>query len=174
MELSSEGGEEKQRTKDSKQAKIFGKERQEDMKRMNTSNMRFVTGAFLSVLGGFLSIIDFTLVFAKIIMESAGVILAYLSVWYVTGVTLGLLVILGTLLEYRGCKTGKYMIMIPPLTFPLSFFLILLPKAGTLIPLLYYYPFVGSHWLLLSLIGGFIMLKPRKRTNVEGNENAQA
>jgi len=169
MEQSSEIDKEKQRTKALKQ-----REDMKDMKKMNASTMHFVIGAFLSVLGGVLSIIDFSLVCAKIIMESVGVILAYLIAWYVIGVTLGLLVILGTLLEYRGCKTSRYMIMIPPLTFPLSFFLTLLPKAGTLIPLLYYYPFVGSHWLLLSLIGGFIMLKQRKRTNVGGNENVQA
>jgi hypothetical protein len=130
-------------------------------------------GGFLSVLGGVLSIVDFSLVCANIIMESIGVILPYLIAWYVVGVTLGLLVIVGTLLEYRGCKSGRYMIMIPPLAFPLSFFLILLPKAGALIPLLHYYPFVGSQWLLLSLIGGFIILKQGKRTNAGGNENVQ-
>jgi hypothetical protein len=133
---------------------------------MNVSTADFLVGAFLSVLGGVLSIIDFSMVYKNTIAESIGVISADLIAWYVVGVTLGLLVILGTLLEYRGYKAGRYMIMIPPLAFPLSFFLILLPHAGTLIPLLHYYPLVGSQWLLLSLIGGFVMLKQQERTDL--------
>jgi hypothetical protein len=129
-------------------------------------NMNFtIIGVFLSVLGGLLSIIDFTVVFVKILSGSVGVLLEYLAAWYILGVGLAFLAILGAVLAFRGHKFGGYMIIISSLAFPLSFLLhIIAFKYYVPIPMFYYYPFLASHWLLLSLTGGILTL-PRKKSN---------
>ncbi|MDH5447939.1 MAG: hypothetical protein OEY24_04235 [Candidatus Bathyarchaeota archaeon] len=93
---------------------------------------------------------------------SVGVSLEYLVAWYILGVGLAFLAICGAVLVFRGHKFGGYIIIISSLAFPLSFLLhIIMYKYYVPIPLFYYYPFLASHWLLLSLIGGILAL-PRK------------
>jgi len=115
-------------------------------------------GIGLGVLGGVLSILDFSLIFVEVTSGSVGVILEYLVVWYVVGAGLGFLVISGALLAYRGYKVGRYLVLIPSLSFPVSFLFLPLTIPGNTVPILHYYPFIGSHWLVLSLIGGAMLM----------------
>lgn len=122
-----------------------------------TAPISLIASAF-SIAGGALAILDFTVVFIQIITGSQDVIFSYLISWFIVGVIFAILVIYGVLLTRRKHNLGKYMVLFASLSFPVSFLFQLASTPGSTFPLLHYSPFIGSPWLIFSLVGGIILI----------------
>ena len=115
-------------------------------------------GVILGAISGIMSLLESTIVFSSTM--SSVKIIGYLIAWYLVAIGLALLVLSATLIVYKGRKVlGGTIMLVASLSLPINLILLLIPgPVGDLIPILHYHPQPASSWLLLSLIGGILIL----------------
>jgi len=115
-------------------------------------------GVILGAISGIMSLLESTIFFSSTM--SSVKIIGYLIAWYLVAIGLALLVLSATLIVYKGRKVlGGTIMLIASLLLPINLILLLIPvPIGDLIPILHYHHQPASSWLLLSLIGGILIL----------------
>jgi len=120
---------------------------------------RYNLGVLFGVFGAILSLSEFTSVFLATI--SYVDIIAYTIGWYLVTVGLAMLLLFGAFTAYKGRKTlgGRILLITSILAIIVNLALLMIPgPVGSMIPILYYQPLVGSGWFLLSMVGGILIL----------------
>lgn len=121
-------------------------------------------GIVLGAVGGVVSLLEFSVVlFSSIFFVK---IIIYLIGWYFVAAGIALLVLFATLLAYRGRRVlgGRILLATSLGAIVINLALLLIPgPVGSIIPILYYQPIFVSAGLLLSLIGGILILSAKTK-----------
>jgi hypothetical protein len=125
---------------------------------------RCAVGIILGAVGGIMSLLEFSLFFFLIIFSVK--IVVYVIGWYLVAAGLALLVLWAALIAHKGRKVlGGRTMLATSLGAPITnLALLIIPgPVGSMIPILYYQPIFVSGWLLLSLIGGILILSTKTK-----------
>ena len=128
---------------------------------------RFGVGVVLGVIGGILSLSQFSLIFFGNVFSVR--IVANLIAWYFVAASLALLILCGTFMAYRGRKVlgGRIMLATSLGAIVTNLALMMIPgPVGSMIPVLYYVPLFVSQGFLLSMIGGVFVLLPNRQNRI--------
>jgi len=115
-------------------------------------------GVILGAISGVMALLESTIFFS--LSMSSVKIMEYLIAWYLVATGLAILVLLAALMVRNGNKTlGGTLMLLTSLSLPVNLTLLLISgPVGSMIPVLYYHPQPASSWLLLSMIGGILIL----------------
>ena len=127
-------------------------------------------GVVLGVISGVVSFLESSIFFSLRISSVKTVeylVAWYLVAWYLVAVGLALVILLAALTVYKGRKVlGGAVMFVTSLSLPVNFILLLIPApVGSMIRVLYYHPLPASGWLLLSMIGGIIILSVKNEAS---------
>jgi len=115
-------------------------------------------GVILGTISGVMSLLESTIFFS--LSMSSVKIMEYLIAWYLVATGLAILVLLAALMVHNGNKIlGGTLMLLTSLSLPVNLTLLLISgPVGNMLPVLYYHPQPASSWLLLSMIGGILIL----------------
>jgi len=120
---------------------------------------RFHVGLLLVVVGGLLSLLNFSMKASNTYFTTVEQIVS----WYIIGSVLSVAVILGAIMVYKEhVNLGLILALVPSLLFPIWLFLfVMFPRPEGAIAMVLYEAIASTGYLFLSLIGAITTLSTR-------------